>query len=263
MEFSHAPFHWKPTDCKIEPTALSIDRLRHRSLKWFVFGDSNMGDEIAHLNQLIQIHNLPWTIEPTSLCRGGGKLGGLNIRRFFHVFQRAKTYNDSNTVMYFNSGLHDYFWPCLRPRDATYEKTLSPVDDSKPKCLDAYSNHISEIEAMFRDFKGVKVFRLTTAAWLKWGNVNVDWGKWKYEQSIHASRYALPYFNRRASSILCKAGNWICIDAYAMTLPRPDATQDDAPHTPQGFVHWRRDIWPEVHDVLLEAMRGHFESVLQ
>ena len=191
------------------------------------------------------MRQMGWTVRQRGHIQGHGygPMGGLSKvrhRSFFGFTMRNHT--GSSSILYFSAGLHDYM-SCMQPRPAEMEKSFGPRDDNRSDCVAGYRSHLRTVASIMRDFKGVKIFRMATASWLKWGNQNMKWDaadanvkqRLASEQRIFFSRYMLPHLNRVAFEVLCQEHGWYCIDAYNITLPHVDATAEEDP--PGPLVH--------------------------
>ncbi len=97
----------------------------------------------------------------------------------------------------------------------------------------------------------MKIFRTTTAAWLKFGNSHANWfdPDKRDEQIFISNWFSVVKFNQLAVPLFEKAG-WHIIDGFQSTIGSPDHTE----RTPGGaLVHFDHEV-PEAHNHQLLAI---------
>lgn len=94
-------------------------------------------------------------------------------------------------------------------------------------CVASYRallRHVIEYAGAARLDGGVKIFRSTTAAWLKWGNWRVNWTEHDRLQPFTQSWLTVAGFNDLAVPLFREAG-WHVVDGFGSTIGRPDHTE--------------------------------------
>ena len=149
-------------------------------------------------------------------------------------------------VIHFNSGLHDLDKYCGGLAHQISFRQGVGLDESFD-CITSYMTLLQQVIDYVdaSGFDGVKVFRTTTAAWLKFGNYHVNWfASDKRDEQVFISNWlSVMSFNELAIPIFERAG-WRIIDGFQSTIGRPDHTE----RTPGGaLVHFDREV-PDAHN---------------
>ena len=95
-------------------------------------------------------------------------------------------------------------------------------------------------------FQGVKIFRTTTAAWLKYGNYKVNWfASDKRDLQAFITHWStIVRWNDLALSVLRKAEGWHIVDGFQSSIGRPDHTEW---HPNGALVHFEQEV-PNTHN---------------
>lgn len=149
-------------------------------------------------------------------------------------------------VIQFNSGLHDLDKYCGNlEHQIGFRQGLGLPENFD--CITSYVTHLQEVADYVTNsgFEGVKVFRTTTAAWLKFGNYQVNWfDPDKREEQVFISNWlSVVKFNELAVPIFIKAG-WHIIDGFQNSIGRPDHTERT---TGGALVHFDHEV-PDTHN---------------
>ena len=154
---------------------------------------------------------------------------------------------DENRVLIFNAGLHDILNSCATSVEVQLS-VAAPFPSNFTSCLEAYQAGFLTYARIVSKFPAdLKIFRTTNisslllysaafvltllslllqAAWLRWGQINVDFGL--NPQPTILSHNTVKLFNDAAISIIrnCNECQDIQIlDFYWPTLSRPDDTE--------------------------------------
>ncbi len=163
-------------------------------------------------------------------------------------------------VIHFNSGLHDLDKYCGNVgHQIAFRQDAGLGADFD--CITSYVSLLQEViqYVAASGFQGVKVFRTTTAAWLKFGNSQVDWFHPDYrdEQVFISNWLSVVRFNELAVPLFKKAG-WHIIDGFQSSIGRPDHAEKK-----QGgaMVHFDHEV-PDAHNqqllsIVLEELCPH------
>lgn len=149
-------------------------------------------------------------------------------------------------ILLFNSGLHDLQGYCgpdpvqLSPEQSQSAKVMSD-------CVSSYAGLLQEIVDYARNsgLAGVRVFRSTAAAWLRYGNHRINWfdPDKRNTQIFVRNWFSVVKFNEIAVPIFKKAG-WHIIDAFQSSIGRPDHTEKNSNG---AFVHFEHEV-PDLHN---------------
>ncbi len=91
---------------------------------------------------------------------------------------------------------------------------------------------------------GIKVFRTTAAAWLRYGNHRINWFDTVRNAQIFVRNwYSVVKVNEIAVPIFEKAG-WLIIDAFQSSIGRPDHTEKNSNG---AFFHFEHEV-PDLHN---------------
>lgn len=154
-------------------------------------------------------------------------------------------------VVVFNTGMHDIHRLCGTEWADDRQSYLSPQDARLP-CTVLYKRAVQELANAIDQFPAdIKIFQTTTAAWPKYGNYNIAWGPTN-GQVLPLDPSFVPYFNRIAVETLQSndyaANTFLVVDAYWMTLARPDHRETDRQvHIGKKLSH----PGPELVDVMV------------
>lgn len=149
-------------------------------------------------------------------------------------------------VLHFNSGLHDLDKYCGGlPHQISFRKGVGLGEDFD--CITSYVSLLQEVIDYVgaTDYNGIKVFRTTTAAWLKFGNYRVNWleSDKRDEQVFISNWLSVVKFNELAIPLFQKA-DWHILDGFQSSIGRPDHTE----RTPGGaLVHFDHEV-PKTHN---------------
>lgn len=132
---------------------------------------------------------------------------------------------DEEVVVLFNAGLHDIGVFCSDKLEFRRPSYMSnPADYS---CVEQYQDKLTELVAFLSVMPArVKVFQTTTAGWMKWGNYGPAWNP-GMAQAFATSSHLVDAFNHVALRVLDGYDGFDIVDAYWLTLARPDNREID------------------------------------
>ena len=169
----------------------------------------------------------------------------LSIDSIKSTMEKFRTeHPDEQRFILFNSGLHDTDRMCGEEMAVSRKKRMTDVEKGLV-CIPKYRELLTELVAYIDDYPAeLKVFRTTTAGWMKYGNFGFAWPTEKLQLFTRSPNF-VGYMNEIAFDIIqtqnqkrivTKAsGNsvsnpiWI-LDGYWLTLARPDHTEIDPQH---------------------------------
>ena len=93
-------------------------------------------------------------------------------------------------------------------------------------------------------FQGIKIFRSTTAAWLKFDNYRVNWFENNSLQAFITSWVTVARWNELAIPLIERAEKWRIIDGFQSSIGRPDHTEQ---HPTGAMVHFEQEV-PDAHN---------------
>ena len=122
-------------------------------------------------------------------------------------------------------------------------------------CVSLYTRLLQEVVDYVEQsgFAGIKIFRTTTAAWLKWGNYQVNWLQKNALQLFITSWPPIVRWNELALGVIGKAEGWHVIDGFQSSIGRPDHTEW---HPDGALVHFEHEV-PGVHNHQLLSIIVH------
>jgi len=126
----------------------------------------------------------------------------------------------------FNSGLHDVDKLCSSASAEFREKHQHHSVDASMPCVDIYREMFGELVRLVGEFPAeLRVFRSTTAGWLKYGNYGFGWPP-NVTQPLSKSSHFVSHFNDIAFDVISKSGQDVYVsDGYWASLARPDNTE--------------------------------------
>ena len=123
------------------------------------------------------------------------------------------------------------------------------VSDIDFSCVQLYRESLTELVTAVAAFPAsLRVWQTTTAGWPKWGNYGVAWPADKW-QVLPSDPTAIAHWNNVAWEVLLPFSNEIAVmDAYWLTLSRPDHRESDRLNSlGKHMVH----AGPQVYYVLM------------
>ena len=130
-----------------------------------------------------------------------------------------------NTVVVFNTGLHDIHRLCGSEWENDRSQYLSAVE-LKQSCIDNYRTALQTLlEAVEKIPAATRIFQTTTVAWPKYGNCGINWNP-TMGQGLPLDFGFIDHFNdiavqQLSSSVSVVVGYWVM-------LARPDHREVDA-----------------------------------
>jgi hypothetical protein len=226
-----------PTMEEIQTDLVSDKNKQHLHIVYI--GDSNMRKQ----HQLFE--SLLVDVQTTYIPTNQGLL--LRLPEIQQTLERLQESSVQGVKFYiiFNSGLHDIAQLCSKRWTKKRKTYLTAVDGVS--CVDQYRQSLTVLVDMLQLFPAeLTVFQTTTAGWQKWGNFGFSWDP-SALQTLPFDISSCAHFNTIASSIMQKARIPV-IDAYWLTLARPDHREVDATNSiGKHLVH----AGPLVYDALL------------
>lgn len=127
-------------------------------------------------------------------------------------------------IILFNSGLHDADRMCSKEMSGS-RKEMGIETDSFV-CLDEYRKLLKKLVDYIGQYPAdLKVFRSTTAGWMRYGNFGFAWKPLRNQGFVRSPNFVAK-INEIAYDVIKTSGFQIdIIDGYWMTLPRPDNTE--------------------------------------
>ena len=193
-----------------------------------MMGDSNMAAQYKLLRSL-----LGRRVKSTIIRTNDGLHVRLpEIRHDLDQLLRSnkdKNNNSTKTKFYFlfNAGLHEIARLCSSRFTGSRRATISIPDDEEFSCIDEYRKSLEVVVQMAKDFPfDLRVFQSTTAGWLKWGNYGFSWPA-NRSQEYPLDSHACQQFNQVAWDVVNTHNGIPVVDAYWLTLSRPDHRQID------------------------------------
>jgi hypothetical protein len=122
-------------------------------------------------------------------------------------------------------------------------------------CVGLYTGLLQEVVDYVEQsgFTGTKIFRSTTAAWLKWGNFKVNWLQKRALQPFVNSWPPIVRWNELALGVFDRAEGWHIIDGFQSSIGRPDHAEW---HPEGALVHFEREV-PAAHNHQLLSIIVH------
>jgi len=127
-------------------------------------------------------------------------------------------------ILLFNSGLHDVDKMCSGMM--RLERKKMGIETDHFVCLNEYRKLLNQLVAYIGQYPAdLKVFRSTTAGWMRYGNFGFAWNL-RHEQGFVRSPNFVAKINEIAYDVIKSSEYQIhVIDGYWITLPRPDNTE--------------------------------------
>eukprot|EP00243_Klebsormidium_subtile_P009754 TRINITY_DN4972_c0_g1_i3.p1 TRINITY_DN4972_c0_g1~~TRINITY_DN4972_c0_g1_i3.p1 ORF type:complete len:411 (-),score=-4.49 TRINITY_DN4972_c0_g1_i3:280-1512(-) len=244
VPFVQATYIWQPTNCKLpdwdclHSTAALGRCYNTKRLKIFFIGDSLMRIQWHQFKSAYGFK--PPFLDGTEFYDISDGLA-LRLSDASRAIDAAVAYQNSigNASIWFNSGLHDMAKYCASSfRTWRVSKGL----EEKYNCTQLYIKTMKAfIEIVEKsNFHGSKIFRLTPASAMRYGNTQIRWANFlRSEQSFITSRYVVQHFNEHVVSLFEQAG-WLLVDAYENTLSRPERAEVTG--GAGAFIHFADDI---------------------
>lgn len=161
-------------------------------------------------------------------------------------------------VIYFNSGLHDIELYC----GGTSAHKSFRIDaglEEEYDCIESYKALLQEIVEYVDSsgLDGVKIFRTTTAGWLRFGNQYVDWFSPEKRGLQPFINHWLPVLKLNGiARPIFQTARWSIIDGFQTSFGRPDHTEKARGGAP--LVHFGSDIFDlhtyQMFTVILEHL---------
>jgi len=150
--------------------------------------------------------------------------------------------NDRDYFVLFNTGLHDIDKLCVKHRSAERQQYIT-IPDVNFSCFAAYHRAVEDFVDVINDFPAtLRVWETTTAGWPKWGLYGAAWPTTRL-QPLPLSPNAVEHLNTIAWEVM-KAKNVMVLDAYWLTLSRPDNRQINADNDlTQHLVHAGEEVY--------------------
>ena len=171
---------------------------------------------------------------------GGLRMRMGDIERAIDGLAECQTAPGCTPALHFNSGLHDLDKYCLAHM-AGWRAEQGYEDPENYDCVASYRERLQHVigYAEAAGLGGVKVFRSTTAAWLKFGNWRVNWTEHAGLQPFTQSWHTVAGFNGIAAPLF-KAAGWHIVDGFQSTVGRPDHTEVTSSNG--AFVHFEDEV---------------------
>jgi hypothetical protein len=186
--------------------------------------------------------------------------GGLRVRmgdieRAIDGLAECAAAGGCTPVLAFNSGLHDLDKYCMASM-ADWRRGQGYEEPDNYDCVQSYHDRLQHVidYAEVAGLGGVKVFRSTTAAWLKFGNWRVNWTEHQDMQPFTQSWHTVEGFNSIAVPLFRAAG-WHVVDGFQSTVGRPDHTEVTSSNG--AFVHFEDEVCDLHNQQMLALIVGH------
>lgn len=127
--------------------------------------------------------------------------------------------------VFFNAGLHEIDVHCTS-RHFKWQQDNNLTDFSGFSCGEIYRINLSQLVdyISFNFTADLKVFRTTTAGWMRWGNFGFSWDPNQF-QGLIQNPYYVEKFNEIAVEVVKNYGNIIIWDVFWLSYARPDNTE--------------------------------------
>ena len=267
VDFTTANFSWLPDTCKLPGLDCIVAASKQttgtclgarRTVMVYAIGDSVTRVQAQSLANLLgevirgegetyiqETHNTIFDIH-FQATNDGMIPRMVFIKQAIDRLAGCHSSGDCIPVIHFNSGLHDLDKYCgdLEHQVGFRESHCMGKDFD---CIKSYTSHLQQVIDYVNEvgLDGIKIFRTTTAAWLKFGNHQVNWfSPDKREEQVFISNWlSVIKFNQLAVPVFEKAG-WHIIDGFQSSIGRPD----HAERTPGGaLVHFDHEV-PDAHN---------------
>ena len=185
---------------------------------------------------------------------GGLRMRMADIERAIDSLAECQAQADCHPVLHFNSGLHDLDKYCLISM-AHWRREQGYENPDNYDCIKSYHDQLQHVidYAASSGMGGVKIFRSTTAAWLKFGNWRVNWTEHRDLQAFTQSWHTVEGFNG-ISVPLFKAAGWHIVDGFMSTVGRPDHTEVTSSNG--AFVHFEDEVCDLHNQQMLALVMG-------
>ena len=247
---------WTLDSCRERSRKYNSDKndtntVSNRSLHVIFIGDSNF-----RLQQAIFDRFFGQKLKTTRISTEGGLVVTLpEIRKRLQELELAameSTGTSATGIDYFvifNAGLHDIDKFCQKMWRKHRAPLIHNVSDIDFSCVQLYRESLTELVTAVAAFPAsLRVWQTTTAGWPKWGNYGVAWPADKW-QVLPSDPTAIAHWNNVAWEVLLPFSNEIAVmDAYWLTLSRPDHRESDRLNSlGKHMVH----AGPQVYYVLM------------
>lgn len=263
VQFTSAKFSWSPfscvtpnADCVMARSRSAVGQCVPSKKKIMIY---TIGDSLTRLQFSTLLEKLGetsdgkhWNFYQTSYITGydvryqdvnwGVKPRMVLIKRAIDILLQCQQSGRCIPLIYFNSGLHDIEWYCGGTSAHKSYRADAGLEENFD-CINSYKALLQEIVDYVDSsgLGGVKIFRTTTAGWLKFGNQHVDWFSSEKRGLQPFINHWLPVarFNNIARHIFQNA-SWNIIDGFQTSFGRPDHTEKARGGAP--LVHFGPDI---------------------
>ena len=157
-------------------------------------------------------------------------------------------------IIVFNSGLHDIKSLC---NQRLFPKSM----DENYSCSDDYRSLLTELVKLVASLPArLRVFQTTTAAWMKYGNFGFAWPPDK-TQPFSLSTSFVEHFNEIAFSVIAPFSSVHIVDAYWITLARPDNREVDINNfAGRHLVHPGREVLNAIVMIWMTSFASTLDS---
>ena len=201
-----------------------------QDVRVLMLGDSVMGAQAAMFTKMVPAR---WTVNSSYLK------WSFDYAPTLAKFKRdACVTNRRPDVVVYNSGLHDFFVRTglrekIRSRSTRFVAGLR----WDPQVYHEHLAHaLDTLEAC--QPHALKIYRTTTAAWWKFGNIVANWTRpepvWSsWHATEHVHHLESDFFRHHAR----KYGTWKILDGFFPTVSRPDCVENNPDHPEAAFIH--------------------------
>ena len=233
VNFTGAGHAWEPAGCRLPEYGCLLAAARSgrlqaclpaaRRVRLLMIGDSltrkqmnalvrALGEEVVGEGEDFQQTTANSVFDTRFQAINGGLRARMpDIERAIDGLAQCQASGECHPALHFNSGLHDLDKYCAEfmagwRREQGYEGASGGFD-----CLQSYREGLQHViqYAAAAGLAGLKSFRTSTAAWLKFGNWRVDWPAHRQLQPFTQSWYTVERFNAEAVPLFKEAG-WHC-----------------------------------------------------
>jgi len=250
ISYKSATWKWYPkANCEFE--SFQNSRLNEFKPSQILF----IGDSVTRLcaDRMKKILPTTWTLKDHQISPH--TFVGLDTSGAMPAIESASKGMD---VVILNSGLHDYHGrTASKAMPRPYARRLPNWDP------EAYKRNLRAAMDSVENGAGstaLKIFRTTTAGWMKWGNYWGDFGGSEVahiEQKFWTSWHACVMLNRIASEVLAERHGWVVIDGFQPSVSRPD----NVIHPGGGaFIHPGFEVMDTLNELILEQIAEFYQK---
>jgi hypothetical protein len=214
---------FQPTNCNLIPIDLWSEVLNghHSCFKDIRLHLVFIGDSVMVMQMKLMLNLTNTSINVTMIRMKGGIIQ--NIDYVTSELQRIDPTQE--VIVIFNSGLHDIGLFCSGKNEK-----LRPLSMRSPEqylCVEEYQEKLTLLARAISSFPTrLNIFQTTSAGWMKWGNYGAAWLP-SVEQPFSLSPHFVHQLNNIAFRVFDEFKNIVAIDAYWLSLARPDNREVD------------------------------------